>query len=124
MTGGEEIVGGIARSIELAWTLLASDHTGIDLREVAPDPAPGDVGARDGFGAVVPDCDVRLSVYAFDEWGGGQRYALAVQSGPDEPGRITRAVMNGSLLLIATGARQDPSEYLLNDICSAFAGAE
>ena len=124
MTEGEATAEGIARSIELARALLAPDHTGIALREAAPDPAPGDVGARGGFGAVVPDCDVRLSVYAFDEWGGGQKYALAVQSRPDESGRMTRAVMNGSLLLIATGARQDPSEYVLNDICSAFAGAE
>ena len=92
--------------------------------EAPADPPPGDIGALSGFGAAAPDHDLRLSAYVFDQWGGGHEQSEALVARAGAGGQLARAVVNGRLLLLATAGPADPHGFVLNDVCSAFAGRE
>jgi hypothetical protein len=115
---------GPAAGIELAWKLLSPERTGVVLVETAPDPVPAEIGALAGFGAVAPDHVVQVSAYVFNEWGAGHEQAEALVARAGGGGRRVRTVVNGRLLLLATAGREDPDGFVLNDVCSAFAGRE
>lgn len=119
-----ELDAAVGKALSMVWALLAPERTGVTLEEAPPDPAPEAIGALAGVGAVAPSCGVRLSAYVFDRWGGGQEQVEAIQARTDEQGPITRCALNGPLLLLGTADRGDPAEWVLNDLCSAFAGWE
>lgn len=100
--------------------------SGAALQDADPDPPLADLGAIAGFGAVVANSDVRLSVYVLDAWGAGATVADELRSRAQPGRRLTRVAVNGDLLLIATASADgDATErFLLNDLCSAFAGQE
>lgn len=112
--------------LRTARSLLSPERVGVTLVEVAPDPPLEELGARAGFGAVVADHDVRLSVYVLDAWGRGHDHTEALVARAEADHRHPAMVVNGELLLFGTiPAGGAPGEqFLLNDLCSAFAGRE
>jgi len=104
--------------------VLARELDGAALLDVAADPAPAELGAVDGFGAVVPDSDLRLSVYVFDSWGAGNAHTDAMTSRAEADHRLARVAVNGDLLFVGTVSADSAVRFLLNDLCSAFAGRE
>ncbi len=109
-------------TLELARSLLVSEHHDTGLDEMPADPPPHEIGALDGFGAVVAGCDVRLSAYVFDRWDGGAEYAAAVRAAGGTAERTARAVVNGRLLLVATAGHGEREQCVLDDVCTAFSG--
>ncbi len=113
-----------AAALQLARTLLSEVGTRVVLQEVAADPKPTDVGARVGFGAVAQGIDLRLNAYVFGEWGEGADHAAHLMHTLGGPDREVRSVVNGRLLLIASAGPGDQEEFIIDDVCSAFAGRE
>ncbi len=112
--------------LRTARALLSGALTGAALRDVDPDPPLADLGAEAGFGAVVVDSDLRLSVYVLDAWGAGAAVADGLRSRAESVQRLARVAVNGDLLFVGTvSADGDATErFLLNDLCSAFSGRE
>jgi hypothetical protein len=108
--------------IELARSFLEPERSKMVLEMAPPDPAPGDIGAIAGFGGVAEDCDVRVSSYVFDEWGGGVEPAEVLKARAEAEGRRTLVIVNGPLLLFATGGSADRDRFALFDLSSAFSG--
>ena len=117
--------GGAEADLETARALLSPDSTGVDLEEVAPDPPVGEVGALAGFGAVAVGHDVRLAVYVLDTWGRGHEHRAALEARAQRAGRRVCIAVNGVLLFVGTAPMDDgAARFILNDLCSAFAGRE
>ncbi len=112
--------------LKTARALLSGELTGASLEEVAPDPPLEELGAVAGFGAVVVGHDLRLSVYVLDTWGRGHDHTAALRSRAEASRRLAVVAVNGELLFVGTIATDGgPRErFLLNDLCSAFAGRE
>lgn len=117
--------GGSDEELDLAWALLSPDRAGVSLEETAPDPPIDQLGALAGFGAIAGGYDVRISVYVFDAWGGGHEHTDALRARAEASGRRVCVAVNGALLLVGTAPLDDDrSGFVLNDVCSAFAGGE
>ena len=84
--------------LRTARALLSGALTGAALRDVDPDPPLADLGAEAGFGAVVVDSDLRLSVYVLDAWGAGAAVADGLRSRAESVQRLARVAVNGDLL--------------------------
>lgn len=109
----------------MARALLSPDRVGVTLDEVPPDPAIEALGALAGFGVVADGYDVQVSVYVLDAWGRGHDHAETLKARAEANGRQLCAAVNGQLLLVGTGPKDDDrAQFLLNDLCSAFAGWE
>jgi hypothetical protein len=111
--------------LETARALLSRDRHGVNLEPAAPDPPLELLGALAGFGAVAVGHDVRLSVYVLDTWGRGHDHRKLLETRAKEAGRRVCIAVNGVLLFVGTAASDDgDSRFILNDLCSAFAGRE
>lgn len=112
--------------LRTARALLSGELTGASLEEMAPDPSLEELGAVAGFGAVVVGHDLRLSVYLLDAWGRGHDQVPAVRSRAEANHRVAGVAVNGELLFVGTVSAEGESaeRFLLNDLCSAFAGRE
>jgi len=109
-----------------ARALLTRELKGAAVQDVAPDPPLAALGAVDGFGAVVADSDLRLSVYVFDAWGAGAAHVDGLRTRAESDNRVARVAVNGELLFVGTLSDDGEAteDFLLNDLCSAFAGRE
>lgn len=109
-----------------ARALLDGGLGGAALQEVSPDPPLVDLGAEAGFGAVVVGHDLRLSVYLLDSWGRGHDHVEALRSRAEANHRTAGISVNGDLLFVGTVPTDSESgdDFLLMDLCSAFAGRE
>jgi hypothetical protein len=112
--------------LKTARALLSDQLIGVSLVEVAPDPPLEELGALAGFGAIVRAHDLRFSVYLLDAWGRGHDHAAALRSRAQASRRLAAVAVNGDLLFVGTIAADGGSgdRFLLNDLCSAFAGRE
>jgi hypothetical protein len=112
--------------LETARALLADQLASIPVQQIAPDPPLDELGALAGFGAMVIDHDLRLSVYVLDAWGRGHDHTTRLRARAEASGRLASVAVNGDLLFFGTIAaeRESTDRYLLNDLCGAFAGRE
>jgi hypothetical protein len=111
--------------LALAAYRLSEPSSGVVSRPVPPDPPPDEVGALDGFGLRAGDRDIRVSVYLFEHWGGGQEHASALTAVAEASGLRPVVATNGAALLFGVAPEGDVEAcLLLNDWCSAFAGHE
>jgi hypothetical protein len=116
---------GAEAGLTTARALLSADRVGVTLDPVPPDPSLEQLGALAGFGAVVAGHDVRVNVYVLDAWGRGHDHVEALKARAEANGRRLCAAVNGELLFVGTAAEGDESaRFVLNDLCSAFAGWE
>jgi hypothetical protein len=109
--------------LQAARARLSGELSGSALQDAPPDPPLAELAAVDGFGGLVVDSDVRLSVYLLGGWGAGHAHADGLRARAEAGGRLARTAVNGDLLLVVTVAA-DGDQYLLNDLCAAFAGRE
>lgn len=116
---------GTQGQLDLAWALLSPSRVGVTLERTAPDPVIEQLGALAGFGAVAGGYDIRISVYLLDAWGRGHDHIEALEARAMASGRQVRAAVNGELLFVGTAPQgDDTARFVLNDLCSAFAGRE
>jgi hypothetical protein len=114
-----------ADELQLATERLSASRTGFASRPTLPDPTCERLGAIGGFGLLIEDHCVRLSVYLFKEWGQGQHQADALAASMATSEQESIVAVNGSLLFLGTAPRgDDTAHFALNDLCSAFAGQE
>lgn len=117
--------GGPQAALDLARALLSPDRVGVTFEETPPDPAIEQLGALAGFGAAADDYDIRVSVYVLDGWGRGRDHIEMLTARAEAHGRQASTAVNGQLLFVGTAPRDDEgARFLLNDLCSAFAGRE
>jgi hypothetical protein len=112
-------------ALEAAATVLSAERTAIRVRFCAPQPPSDEISAAGGFGLTTDGHDVRVSVYAFSHWGEGQEHAVDAEAAASATERIAVVAVNGPLLFVGTAPSGDlPALFVLNDLCSAFAGRE
>jgi hypothetical protein len=108
-----------------ALDLLAPAYTGVAVDAIDPDPPPEQLGALTGFGLVVRQSGLHLSVYVFEDWGQAHEQARAVEATPRGDGSAVRTTVNGALLLVGVAREESPeASEVLARLGSAFAGWE
>lgn len=109
--------------------LLDASRTGVALDETVPEWIPDSLRAVDGIGFVDPEYAITISVYVFEEWGGGDEAGLRLQEELQSDSNVyVVSAGNGRLLFIGQ-TRLDRDEgidakYRLADLVSAFSGQE
>jgi hypothetical protein len=125
MTAEDEVMEELERTREL----LNAERTGVGLQEGQPEWSPESLGARAGLGFTASDPDLRVSVFVFDEWGGGGEAGNRLQEElSNDPGVYAAVGTNGRLLFVGhtrvDGPEGTGAKYRLADLLSAFSGRE
>jgi hypothetical protein len=112
-------------ALERARAQLAPERTGVAAAPARPDPPCEELGAVAGFGLVTVERGIRVSVYLFEHWGGGQQLVGATKAAAEAVGDEAVIGVSGPLLFLGVHAGGDEdAHYLVNDLCSAFSGHE
>ena len=115
----------IAAERRRARELLAIGDPGSSWTEGTAVPAPGDIGALDGFRLVSADGSVDIHVYVYESWGAGTAPGVALVEMVD--GEEYRAVttVNGRLMFFGLTAAGSPDgSRQLDQAMGALAGWE
>src|SRR3954449_1834858 len=97
--------------LQAARARLSGELSGATMQDLPPDPPLADLGAVDGFGLVIAESDLHLSVYLLGGWGDGHAYADGVRARAEAGGRLARTAVNGNLLFVGTApADGDPAD--------------